>query len=306
MIALDGAGGERPGRWRTAYDRTVVVSQRRHRLIRADNLQRYPATVDVRRLAAIIGVRAVADLRRLTRRSTPRDPDALTREAAGWRIEHLSPPPRPANAPMCYRSWMRPRLPSSAPNGEADRQQYLPVSGRAAESSVLAVARLMATTAGANASCIARLGKTHRRRGGGRTGRDRRGSLAQSLADYARSSGRIAGNRGAAFRHPVYAPDLAGKAIDSQAVRPQTMEAFFAELDARFGGTRPGELREQVGVTRTTTRSTHSSWASGTRSSSRRWAGHAAKAGRPLWAAPGLRVTLRQLTVWRRAMLCNS
>jgi hypothetical protein len=34
----------------------------------------------------------------------------------------------------------------------------------------------------------------------------------------------------------VYAPDLVGRSLDSHAVRAETMEAFLAELDARFGG----------------------------------------------------------------------
>jgi protein-tyrosine phosphatase len=109
--------------------------------------------------------------------------------------------------------------------------------------SVLASLRLMATTAGATVvHCAA--------------GKDRTGVVvavaldeigvdrSAIVADYARSSERIAEIVARLSATPVYAPDLAGKAVDSQAVRPQTMEAFFAELDARFGGA-AGWLREQ-------------------------------------------------------------
>ena len=65
-----------------------------------------------------------------------------------------------------------------------------------------------------------------------------------SVADYARSSERIEEILARLSVTPVYASDLVGKTVDSQAVRPQTMEAFLAELDARFGGA-AGWLREQ-------------------------------------------------------------
>jgi hypothetical protein len=42
----------------------------------------------------------------------------------------------------------------------------------------------------------------------------------------------------------VYAAYLVGQKPDDHAARPQTMEAFLTELDARFGGS-AGWLREQ-------------------------------------------------------------
>jgi protein-tyrosine phosphatase len=237
-IALDGAANVRDvGGLTTTGGRLV----KQHQLIRADNLQDL-STVDVRQLVDEIGVRAVADLRAETEVDAT-GPGPLTREPL-VRIEHLSLLPAAGKRTDVATEADAPhRLPSSVPERRSlTVNSYLRYLAERPDS-VLAALRLMATTAGATVvHCAA--------------GKDRTGVVvavaldeigvdrSAIVADYARSSERIAEIVARLSATPVYAPDLAGKAIDSQAVRPQTMEAFFAELDARFGGA-AGWLREQ-------------------------------------------------------------
>jgi protein-tyrosine phosphatase len=229
-IPLDGAANVRDvGGLPTTGGRLV----KHHKLIRADNLQDL-STVDVRRLVDEIGVRAVADLRAETEVDAT-GPGPLTREPL-VRIEHLSLLPAAGKRTDVATEADAPhRLPSSAPERRGlTVNSYLRYLAERPDS-VLASLRLMATTAGATVvHCAA--------------GKDRTGVVvavaldeigvdrSAIVADYARSSERIAEIVARLSATPVYAPDLAGKAVDSQAVRPQTMEAFFAELDARFGG----------------------------------------------------------------------
>jgi protein tyrosine/serine phosphatase len=237
-IALDGAANVRDVGGLPTTDSRVV---KRHRLIRADNLQDLSA-VDVRHLVDEIGVRAVADLRAETEVEAT-GPGPMTREPL-VRIEHLSLLPAVGKrTDMATEADAPQRLPSSAPNRRSMTvNSYLRYLSERPDS-VLAALRLMSSTDGATVvHCAA--------------GKDRTGVVvavaldelgvdrSAIVADYARSSERIADIVARLAATPVYAPDLVGKAVDSQAVRPQTMEAFLAELDARFGGS-AGWLREQ-------------------------------------------------------------
>jgi protein-tyrosine phosphatase len=240
-IALEGAANVRDVGGLPTTDGRLV---RQHRLVRADNLQDL-STVDVRHLVDEIGVRAVADLRAESEvdEVDATGPGPLTREPL-VRIEHLSLLPAAGKRTDVATEADAPqRLPSSAPERRSlTVTSYLRYLAERPDS-VLASLRLMAMADGATlVHCAA--------------GKDRTGVVvavaldeigvdrSAIVADYARSSERIAEIVARLAATPVYAPDLAGKTVDSQAVRPQTMDAFFAELDARFGGA-AGWLREQ-------------------------------------------------------------
>jgi protein-tyrosine phosphatase len=232
-IALDGAVNVRDlGGLPLTSGGTVAAN----RLIRADNLQDLTAT-DVRRLVDDVGVRAVADLRTEVEVDAT-GPGPLTREAR-VRIEHLSllptagartdavadegdaPPRLPWNDPARVHRW-------SAAN------TYLRYLVERPDS-VVAALRLVASTTGATVvHCAA--------------GKDRTGvvvALALEevgvdreviVADYARSTERMAQIMARLAATPVYAADLEGRSLDSHAARRETMETFLADLDARFGG----------------------------------------------------------------------
>ena len=237
-IALEGAANVRDvGGLPTTEGRVV----KQHRLVWADNLQDL-STVDVRHLVDEIGVRAVADLRAESEVDAT-GPGPLTREPL-VHIEHLSLLPAAGKPTDAATEADAPhRLPSSAPERRSlTVNSYLRYLAERPDS-VLASLRLISSTDGATVvHCAA--------------GKDRTGVVvavaldeigvdrSAIIADYARSSERIAKIVARLAATPVYAPDLAGKPVDSHAVRPQTMEAFFAELDARFGGA-AGWLREQ-------------------------------------------------------------
>ena len=237
-IALEGAANVRDvGGLPTTHGGVV----KRHRLIRADNLQDLSA-VDVRHLVDEIGVRAVADLRAETEVEAT-GPGPLTLEPL-IHIEHLSVlPVAGTRTDVATEADAPRRLPSSAPERRRMTvNSYLRYLSERPDS-VVAALRLMATTHGATVvHCAA--------------GKDRTGVVvavaldeigvdrSAIVADYADSSERTAEIVARLAATPVYAPDLVGKTVDSHAVRPQTMEGFLAELDARFGGA-AGWLREQ-------------------------------------------------------------
>jgi protein-tyrosine phosphatase len=230
-IELDGAANVRDVGGLPTMDGHVV---RRRRLIRADNLQDLSA-VDVRRLVTEIGVRSVADLRAETEVEGT-GPGPLTREPR-VRIAHLSliPAAGVRTDVAATEADAPPRLPSSAPVPRARTvSTYLRYLAERPDS-VVAALRLIATTDGATVvHCAA--------------GKDRTGVVVAValdeigadrpaiIADYARSSERVNGILARLGASPVYAPDLVGRSLDSHAVRAETMEAFLAELDARFGG----------------------------------------------------------------------
>lgn len=238
-ISLDGATNVRDVGGLPRTDGRVVKT---HRLIRADNLQDLSAA-DVRRLRDEIGIRAVADLRDDTEVEAT-GPGPLTRESL-IRIEHLSLLPAAgkrtdvvaseADAPR--------RLPWNSPDRRTTPvNSYLRYLAERPDS-VVASLRLIAATEGATVvHCAA--------------GKDRTGVVvavaldeigverSAIVADYVRTTERIEAILARLAATPVYAADLVGQTADAHAARPQTMEAFLAEVDARFGGA-AGWLREQ-------------------------------------------------------------
>ena len=230
-ISLDGATNVRDLGGLPTTDGRVVKPRR---LIRADNLQDLSA-MDVRRLVDHIGIRAVADLRDDAEVEAT-GPGPLTREPL-IRIEHLSLLPAAgkrtdvvaseADAPR--------RLPWNSPDRRTTTvNSYLRYLAERPDL-VVASLRLMATTDGATVvHCAA--------------GKDRTGVVvavaldeigverSAIVADYVRTTDRLEAILARLAATPLYAPYLVGQTPDVHAARPQTMEAFLTELDARFGG----------------------------------------------------------------------
>lgn len=232
-IALEGAANVRDVGGLPLAGGGVV---RPHRLIRADNLQGLTPG-DVQRLVGELEVRAVADLRTEVEVESS-GPGPLLRQPR-VRVVHLSLLPAAgqrtdvvateADAPvrLPWNEPARPRLSAA--------QVYLRYLVDRPDS-VVGALRLIATTDGATVvHCAA--------------GKDRTGVIvalaldladvdrAAIVADYARSSERVADIVARLAADPTYVADVAGRTVDSHAVRADTMEGFLAELDAGYGGT---------------------------------------------------------------------
>jgi protein-tyrosine phosphatase len=229
-ICVDGASNVRDLGGLPTTDGRVVTPRR---LIRADNLQDLSA-MDVRRLVDEIGVRAVADLRD-DAEADATGPGPLSREPL-IRIEHLSLLPAAGKRTDVATEADAPRrLPWTSPDRRTMTvNSYLRFLVERPDS-VVASLRLIATTDGATVvHCAA--------------GKDRTGVVvavaldeigverSAIVADYVRTTDRIERILARLAATPVYAADLAGQTAAAHAARPQTMEAFLAELDARFGG----------------------------------------------------------------------
>jgi protein tyrosine/serine phosphatase len=232
-IALDGASNVRDVGGLPTTDGRVV---KRHRLIRADNLQDISAR-DVRRLRDEIGIRAVADLRDDTEVEAT-GPGPLTREAL-IHVAHLGK----RTAVVASEAHVLRRLAWNSPDRRTTMiSSYLRYLGERPES-VVASLRLIATTDGATV--------VHCAAGKDRTGvvvaialDEIRVERSAIVADYVRTTERIEAILARLAATPVYAAYLVGQKPDDHAARPHTMEAFLTELDARFGGS-AGWLREQ-------------------------------------------------------------
>ena len=203
------------------------------RLLRADNLQEL-SPADVQRLVREIGLTTVVDLRS-TAEVVSEGPAPLDRVPGVQRI-HRPVLPEVGSATDIVADVLLTRT-------EQDRSRYPddPVCGHYLgylddrPDEVVSALRDIARAPGAAViHCAA--------------GKDRTGvvvALALSaagvrpqavVADYAASGERTGALIMRLRRSPTYAPDIDSKPADSHRVRPETMAAFLAQMDARHGG----------------------------------------------------------------------